>query len=164
MRTARFALPLFTIWMVACGPAPAPDTRAADEAAIAKADADWAKAAQTGSVDAFVAFYAPGAVVLPPNDKLATTPEAIRKAASELVGLPGLRISWKSNKVEVAKSGDIGYLYGAYDLTFNGPDGKPIHDTGKIVEVWKKQADGAWKCAVDTWNSDVPVAPPPPAK
>jgi hypothetical protein len=36
---------------------PAADTRAADEAAVRKADADWVKAAQTKTVDDGVAFY-----------------------------------------------------------------------------------------------------------
>jgi ketosteroid isomerase-like protein len=136
-----------------------PDTRAAEEAAIRKADSDWAKAAQTKSVDAFVAFYADNAVVLPPNEATATTKESIRKTIGALMGLPGLNISWQASKVEVAKSGDIGYLYGTYDLSFTDK-GKTISDKGKILEIWKKQADGSWKCIVDTWNSDMPMAPP----
>ena len=31
-----------------------------------------------------------------------------------------------------------------------------MSDTGKLVEIWKKQADGKWKCIVDTYNSDLP--------
>jgi len=42
-----------------------------------------------------------------------------------------------------------------------GPDGKPMNDNGKMVEIWKKQADGNWKCIVDTWSSDLPATPPP---
>ena len=64
-------------------------------------------------------------------------------------------------KVEVAKSGDLAYLYGTYQMTANGPDGKQMPDTGKMLEIWKKQADGNWKCIVDTWSSDLPPAPPP---
>jgi ketosteroid isomerase-like protein len=39
-------------------------------------------------------------------------------------------------------------------------------DHGKFVEVWRKQADGKWKCAVDIFNSDIPVpaAAPTPNK
>jgi hypothetical protein len=29
-----------------------------------------------------------------------------------------------------------------------------ITDKGKFIVVWKKQADGTWKAAYDTWNSD----------
>jgi len=42
--------------------------------------------------------------------------------------------------------------------------GAPVRDTGKLVEIWKKQADGKWKCIVDTYNSDLPAAPAPEAK
>ena len=63
--------------------------------------------------------------------------------------------------IEVARSGDIAYIRGTYDVAMNDPKGKPMKDTGKLVEVWKKQSDGGWKCAVDTWNSDLPAAPPP---
>jgi ketosteroid isomerase-like protein len=141
---------------------PAPDTRAADEAAIRKTDADWVKAAQSKQVDAWVAFYSDDAVALPPNEKLANSKDSIRKAVSELLALPGLAIKWQQTKVEVARSGDIAYAYGTYELTMNDSKGKPVTDQGKILEIWKKQADGGWKCIVDTWNSDLPATPPPP--
>jgi ketosteroid isomerase-like protein len=152
---------LAALAMTACGTAPAPQAQAdtrADEAAIRKADEDWLKAAQLKQVDPWVAFYADDAVVLPPNEKTATTKEAIRKSINDLVSAPGLSIKWQLTKVEVARSGDIGYGYGTYDLTLNDAKGKPINDQGKILEIWKKQADGSWKCAVDTWSSDLPAA------
>jgi ketosteroid isomerase-like protein len=27
----------------------------------------------------------------------------------------------------------------------------------KILEIWKRQPDGKWKCIVDTWNFDLPL-------
>jgi ketosteroid isomerase-like protein len=133
--------------------------RATDEATIRQLDADWVKAAKTKQVDAWMKFYADDAVVLPPNDKVATSGSAIRKSVGELLGLPGLSLTWQPTKVEVAKSGDIAYLYGAYELTMNDAQGKPETDYGKNVEIWKKQPNGVWKCVVDTWNSDLPAAP-----
>jgi ketosteroid isomerase-like protein len=112
-------------------------------------------------VDGWVAFYADDVAVLPPNDKVATDKASIRKAVSELLHLPSLQLSWKPTKVKVAQSGDLAYLYGAYSLTTNDEKGKPVTDVGKNVEIWKKQPDGKWKCIVDTWNSDLPVAPAP---
>ena len=141
-------------------PAP-PDTRAADEAAIRKADTDWANAAQSKQVDSWVAFYSDDAMVLPANDKMAMGKEPIRKAIGDLLAMPGFSVKWQPAKVEVARSGDIGYSQGTYELTMNDPKGQPVTDRGKYVEIWKKQADGSWKCAVDTFNSDLPAAPPP---
>lgn len=154
---------LLILALYGCGTtekAPAPDLKAA-ETAIQKFDEDWVKAAQTLQPDAWVAFYSDDAVILPPNEKTATSREDIRKSIAGLLGLPGLRISWKPTKVEVAASGDLGYLYGTYDMSFDGPKGQRISDQGKILEIVKKQPDGSWKCIVDTWSSDLPAAPPP---
>ena len=147
-----------------CASAPPPDTRAADEATIRKADADWVKAAQSRQVEAWMAFYSDDALVLPPNEKAATSKDSIRKTVGELLGLPDLSISWQPVKVEVARSGDVAYLSAAYQLTWNDAKGKKITDQGKTLEVWKKQSDGSWKCSVDTWNSDLPAAPSLPSK
>jgi ketosteroid isomerase-like protein len=146
------------------GPQPAPDTRAADEALIRRADADWAKAAQTKQVDAWVAFYADDATVLPPNDKTASDKQSIRKATSDLLGLPGLAITWQPTKIEVARSGDLAYDYGTYELVSNDASGNPTTERGKYLEVWKKQADGNWKCTVDAWSPDLPAPATPPSK
>lgn len=150
-----------TLALAGCGAREEPpDTRAADEAAIRKTDAEWVKAAQTKSVDAWLAFYTNDATVLPPNGPTATNRDSIRKIIAELMALPGLSINWRLSKVEVARSGDIAYAYGTYDMTFNDPKGKPVNDRGKILEIWKKQADGNWKCIVDTWNTDTPLPAP----
>jgi uncharacterized protein (TIGR02246 family) len=148
---------------MSCTTAAPPDTRAADEEAVRKADADWEKAAQSKSVDAWAAFYSDDAVVLPPNEALATGRDNIKKSIGGLLGLPNLAISWQSTKVEVARSGDLAYLYGTYEVSFDEAPGKRTTDRGKLVEVWRKQADGSWKCIVDTWNSDLPAAPAAPA-
>jgi ketosteroid isomerase-like protein len=75
---------------------------------------------------------------------------------------PGAHISWQATRVDVARSGDLGYVSGPYEFVMNGPDGKPVTERGKFVEVWRKQADGAWKCVADIWNSD--LAAPAPAE
>jgi len=145
-------------------PAAPADTRAADEAAIRNIDIDWANAAQSKQVDAWVAYYSDDAAVLPPNEPIAIGKEPVRKAIGDLLALPELSLKWTPSKVEAARSGDLGYTYGAYEMSFNDPKGNRVNDKGKYVEVWKKQPDGKWKCAVDTFNSDLPAAAPPPSK
>ena len=135
--------------------------RAADQAAIKKADIEWTKAAQSKKPDAWLAFYTDDAVVLPPNDTVARGPEGARKAVTELLALPGLTITWEATKIEVARSGDLAYLTGAYIISFNDEHGKSVKDNGKLLEVWSKQPDGVWKCSADTWNSDLPAAGSP---
>ena len=135
-----------------------PTATAADDKAVRDADAEWSKAAASKDVDKTVAFYADDAIVMPPNAERATTKEAIRKVWKDL--LTDAQVSWKATKVEVAKSGDIGFISGTYEVTMNDiVTGKPVKDRGKYLEVWEKHADGSWKCAADIWNSDIPAAP-----
>jgi ketosteroid isomerase-like protein len=159
---AASALLISTLLLIGCAsaPAPAPDTRAADEATLRKLDEDWVKAGQARDVAGWVSFYSSDAVVLPPNEKIATTPDAIKASVAGLLTLPEANVKWQPAKIEVAKAGDLAYLYGAYQLSFqDAKTKKTVNDTGKILEIWKKQANGSWKCIVDTWNSDLPAVP-----
>jgi uncharacterized protein (TIGR02246 family) len=126
------------------------------EQAIRDLDEQWSKAAEAKDVDKTVSFYSDDAVVMPPNAPRATTKEAIRTIWKDL--LTDASISWKTKEVEVARSGDLAYSSGTYEVTLNDPTGTPVKDRGKYLEVWKKQADGTWKCVMDMWNSDLRVA------
>jgi ketosteroid isomerase-like protein len=148
----------FVLFTSACAPPAAPDTRAADEAAIREADAAWSKAAESRDLDAVVSYYTDDAQLLPPNEPIATTKAAIRASWAALL-VPEMAVAWKVSKVEVAKAGDLAYVIGTYTLAI-----KPANDTGKLIEIWKKQADGKWKCVADTFNSDTPLPAPPPDK
>src|SRR6185369_2829803 len=92
----------------------------------------------------------------------ASTPEAIKAVATEMLGTPGLDMSFVATSIVVAKSGDVAYSYGTYKLAATGPDGKPVQDKGKYVTTWKKQADGSWKATADIINSDLPMTPASP--
>ena len=137
--------------------------QAAAEAAVRKTDAEWAAAASTASVDAWVAFYAADAIVRLPNDQLASGKDPLRHTVSRLLAQPHLSVAWHPFKVEVARSGDLASLIGAYELRFGDSRGAPVSDRGRRLEIWRKQADGTWKCIVDTWNLDEPTAAPPAA-
>jgi uncharacterized protein (TIGR02246 family) len=138
------------------GTASAADTKI--EQAIRDLDVQWAKAVEAKDLDKSVSYYSDDAIVLPPNAAIATTKEAIRNMWKDLLASPGLVFRWKTTKIEVAKSGDMAYASGTYELTMNDASGKPVNDRGKYVEVWEKQADGKWKCGADIWNSDLPAS------
>src|SRR5579859_806119 len=129
---------------------------AAAEAAIRQLDAKWAAAANTASVDAWMAFYTDDAVVLAPDVQISRDREQVRQTVAELLALPHLSIAWQPIKVEVAAAGDLAYLIGAYELSYDGARAR-VSDRGKLLEIWKRQADGSWKCIVDTWNSNGPA-------
>lgn len=118
-------------------------------------DAQWAKAAAAKDVEQTIGYYSNDAIVLPPNATTAATKDAVRNVWKDMLASPGLAISWSPTKVQLAKSGDMGWVSGTYELTMNDASGKPINDRGKYLEVWEKQTDGNWKCRADMWNSDL---------
>jgi len=144
------------------GAAAAADTKSALEKALRDLDDQWSAAAGAKDVDKTVSFYSDDAIVMPPNAASATTKEAIRALWKDL--LTDAKISWKTKEVEVAQSGDLACLSGTYEVTLNDPTGKTVNDRGKYLEVWKRQADGSWKCGVDIWNSDLAATATAPAE
>ncbi len=136
---------------------------AALEAAVRKADADWAASVNSASVDAWMAFYAADAVVLLPNEELTSEKELLRHSVSNLLALPHLSVTWSPTKVVVARSGEKALVLDAYELRFGDSHGALISDRGRRLEIWRKQADGTWKCMIDTWNLDEPIGAPPAA-
>lgn len=139
----------------ACNQQKPVDTKA-EENAVRETDAQWAKAASNNDVDGTVAFYADDAQVLPPNAPMVSGKGAIRPTWVSLL-VPGNSLVWQANKVDVAASGDMAYVVGTYQLNMKDAQGNPVADHGKFVEVWKKQADGKWKCVTDIFNSDLPA-------
>jgi uncharacterized protein (TIGR02246 family) len=127
----------------------APDTRAADEAAIRAADADWAKAVEEKDVQQGMSAYADDATLLAPGEAAVTGKEEIQKAWSAMAGTPGFALTFAPTKVTVSRSGDLAYEIGGYSLTMNDKKGKPQTTKAKYVVVWGKQPDGKWKVLVD---------------
>jgi len=135
---------------------------AAAAAAVREADAHWAAAAGTAGVDAWMAFYAADAIVLLPDGRLASGKGSVRRTVARFLALPRLSVAWRPIKVQMARSGDLAYVIGAFELHFGASPGTRESHRGRLLEIWRKQTDGAWKCFVDTWNLDEPAAPPPP--
>lgn len=57
---------------------------------------------------------------------------------------------------DIAASGDLGYTYGPYTLSFIGADGKKFTRTGRYFTIWKKRKDGSWKVMLDNGLQDDP--------
>jgi ketosteroid isomerase-like protein len=155
---------LALLWLTtACNQQAPPDTRAADESAVRETDAQWSKTAMANDLDGTVAYYSDDASILPPNAPIATGKPAIRAVWATLLS-PDTIVSWQVTKADVARSGELAYVMGTYQIAAKNPRAKSQEDHGKLVEVWKKQSDGKWKTVADIFNSDVAAPAPAPAK
>ena len=128
-----------------------PTVSGADDKAVRDADAEWSKAAAAKDLDKTVSFYADDALVLPPNEPAVSGKDKIRDLWKGFLDTMST-ISWKADRVEMAKSGDMAVVTGTYELTMN--DG--TKDRGKYCEVWEKK-NGIWKCGTDMFSSDLPA-------
>jgi uncharacterized protein (TIGR02246 family) len=125
-----------------------------DEQAIRQLDKDWSAAAQSKDVDKTVSFYADDASAFPFNAPIATGKEQIRQVWAHLTSLPGFALNFSPTKIEVAKSGDLAYDIGTFELKANDPQGNATTTIGKYVVVWKKQPDKQWRAIADIFNTD----------
>src|SRR5215472_7101529 len=81
---------------------------------------------------------------------------AIRKYVSDAFATPDFAITWSIDKVQVAKAGDLAYATGSNQITLTAPDGKHVVQGNNAIEVWKRDADGAWHCVLD---AAIPASP-----
>lgn len=148
--------------LTACQAVVQTDPRA-DENTIRNADIEWSKAAAAKDLEKILSYYAEDASVLAPNSPIATGKPSIRTTWTGMINLPGFSVNWAPSRVEVAKSGDLAWTSGVYNMMTTDSQGKATSDHGKYIEVWRKQPDGNWKVVADMFNSDMPVSAPQPS-
>lgn len=127
-----------------------------DVAAIRASSEAYLQAWRSGDWAALTGLHTEDAIVMPPNESAIQGRDAIR--AWEDLPPP---IEANLTIVEIDGRGDLAYVRGTYTLTYE-PIGEPgpIQDTGKYIEILRKQQDGSWLISIDIFNSDLPLPPP----
>ena len=117
-------------------------------------DAEWSALASEGrDVAAILSYWTDDAVVFVPGLPPVSGKDALREYVLNSLNIPGFNISWKSTDVQVSADGSLAYMFGQNKVTMNGPDGASFTSEGRAVTIWRFEADGEWRCAVDIWNS-----------
>ena len=144
------------VTLTACQQTP-PDTHDADVKAIRDAETQWNADYQARDLDKIASHYDDAAILMVPGMPADTGKDAIRKDMKQMISDPAMTLSFHASKVEVAKSGDLGYTQGSYKLTVtDATTHKVINDHGSYVTTYRKAADGSWKAVADIATSDVP--------
>ena len=126
----------------------------ADRVALLAMIEEDTRAAQSSDWDALTGLYAPDAVRMPPNQPTIAGREAIRSYHAEFPQLD----SFDFTLLELDGRGDLAWYRGAYTMTFTVPGTTDaVTDSGKVVAILRKQADGSWLTIADIWNSDLPL-------
>jgi len=154
-RSLILALPFLLAPLVACSASPSSALTEADLASIRATDAAWVELATAGKFGELVKrCYVEDAMLLPPNGPVAKGRAAIEAALKTWPPMKDLVLQAD----EVVGGGDMAYGRGMYRATFLPPGGTPISEKGKFLVIWRKDHDGEWRMARDSFNSDLPVA------
>lgn len=151
-----------------CGPAPtapAPDTHDADVKALNDIEEQWNQEYAAKDLGKIIAHYADDAVLITPGAPAVKGKDGIQKAMQQFTSDPAMSLKFKPSKIDVSKSGDLGYTEGSYTMTVTDPaTHKMITDLGSYVTTYRKQADGSWKAVADIACSSTPPPAPPKHK
>lgn len=63
-------------------------------------------------------------------------------------------LSWEPQDGQVSSSGDMGYTWGIYTLRFQSDSNESLSQTGKYLNVWKKDPAGNWRVLIDMGNQN----------
>jgi ketosteroid isomerase-like protein len=129
-------------------------------AQIAAEEAQWNRDFAARDLERLVNHYAPDATVkitgAPPY-----TGRWVRLSIEAGLADPAFAISFAHDRIEVARSGDLGYSRGHYQLTLTDRrTGQPGTEYGTYLTVWQKQPDGRWRVIEDISASQPRPRPP----
>lgn len=120
---------------------------------VASADSAWAAAAAARDLEASVNAMADDGIMFPPDQAPIVGRVAIKEYMAVAFATPGFSVHWAPGEIKVASSGDMAYSFGRSRYTVPDSSGtiRTIHAKG--VTVWRREADGRWRCVADIWNS-----------
>ena len=163
MKPAILVVTGLAVAMVACAPqapqAPTVDVAAETEALRATA-ASYNAAAGALDAAAVAAFYADDCRVMPRDQATLVGPAAMQAFVEGISAIEGFAIAFDPPDVVVGAGGDLGYTVGTVQVTAPGPAGELATTAERDVHIWRKQADGTWKLAIDIWSQETPPAEP----
>ena len=118
----------------------------------------YVECALSGDWDTFVDLFTEDTILMPPNEPILQGREAYREymamhPAYTEVSLP---------IVEIDGCGDLAFARGTVSVKIE-MEGmpEPFQDIGKFLCILKKQKDGSWLIARDSYNSDLAPSLPP---
>lgn len=112
-----------------------------------------------GEAAAVANMYTINARLLPPNAEMVTGRANIQTFWQGAISAGLKMVSLETEHIDT--QGNLAVEIGRYTTTIPGAGGTTTTDKGKYVVVWKREGR-SWKLAVDTFNSNLPLAPTTP--
>ena len=136
---------------------------AAEKVAVLARDQEWHAAVAAKKDAAHIAsFFTEDGIMIGSGQATSVGRPALIQAVRALLSGPDFNDDWTWDRVELSADGKLAYLVGTTRITVNDPSGKPVTTQARLINVWRKDPDGVWRCAVDVWVHE-PAAGPAPA-
>lgn len=116
-------------------------------------DGEFSQSVEKGGGPAFASWFTDDAVTLSNGKAPVLSKAGILDRARWKP--EDYRLAWTPMGGKMGDSGDMGFTWGHYDATTFHPGSSPTVTGGRYITVWKKQADGKWKVALDA-SADEP--------
>src|SRR5437868_7735853 len=143
MKCALWLIPALAL-LAGCshGPTPGVADRESDVKLLRKAQEAAIEAFGSRNADRMVSAYSADATLMFPDSPVLQG-EDLKAAVRALAADPNFSMQFSTDRVEVAKSGEIGYTRGSYTMTRSDQDTrKVVREKGKYVTVYSRQEIG----------------------
>ena len=154
MQLSGIATVLVLVSLAACQPSGPAALSEEDITAIEATSQAFLKAARASDWAAAAATYTDDAVLMPPNGPPVEGRANIQAWMESFPPFSDIDLSI----VEIDGLGDLAYVRGTYKMTITPEGQDPIVDSGKFLEIRRKQADGSWLFTRDMFSSDLALS------
>jgi ketosteroid isomerase-like protein len=140
--------------LTSCQPPSSPLT-SADRAAIQRGSDEFIRHTLAGNPDSISLLYAEDAILMPSNMSEVRGRAAIR---AFFAAFPPVAEAELINDTVVG-FGDLAYVKGRYRSRLAVAGAMP--DSGKFLEIRRRDADGSWRFVLEIFNTSVPLPAAP---
>lgn len=125
------------------------DQQTLENLALKQVDLDFSKHCKSkGMKESFIEYMDSNAILLRPMEDPIVGADVIMYLTD--FDDKSFSYDWRTERAEVAQSGDLGYTYGIYLMQSTDASANKIY--GTYASIWKKQSDGKWKMLLHTLN------------
>ena len=132
--------------------APAAATKSPEVQFLFDLEAKYQQAVQAGGGPAYASYFADDGVAI--QNKTEVKRGRTNIAATAKWTPAELELTWTPQGGQMGSSGDMGFTWGHYMGKSRDKAGRLVVETGRYFTVWKRQADGSWKVAMDASNEE----------
>ena len=128
----------------------------AEQQALLKTDIEWSASIAEGDPAKTLSYWTSDIHAMMSGMDDLKGKDAVKAMVEGSMQDPNFTISWKPDEAVVFESGKAGYTRGTNQITFSGPEGKVINVSERYLTLWRKEADGKWRCFMEMTNKGKP--------